>query len=90
MSSVSHIDETALETLQALHDTLQRQHVSLHFSEIKGPVFDRLEHTKLIEHLSGKVYLSAWDAFAELPEPLGEGRPGNVGAFTATSGPRRD
>ena len=69
MSSVSYIDATALETLEALHDTLATHGIRLHFAEVKGPVFDRLEGTRIVRELTGRVFLSAWEAFAALPEP---------------------
>ncbi|MCC5794035.1 MAG: sulfate permease [Chromatiales bacterium] len=69
MSSVSHVDTTALEALEALHDKLGRRGVALHFAEVKGPVLDRLAGTALIARLSGRVFLSNWEAFSALPEP---------------------
>jgi sulfate permease, SulP family len=72
MSSVSHIDSTALETLGALHDGLEEQGVTLHMAEVKGPVLDRLQHAELLARLSGRVFLAAWDAFRALPEPMGD------------------
>jgi sulfate permease, SulP family len=69
MSSVSHVDTTALETLEALHNTLSARGITLHLAEVKGPVLDRLNDTDFIRHLSGQVFLSCWDAFAALPQP---------------------
>jgi sulfate permease, SulP family len=70
MSSVSHIDATALETLEALERTLRERGVTLHLAEVKGPVLDRLAQTDFIRALPGKVFLSTWEAFATLPERL--------------------
>ncbi len=69
MSSVSHVDTTALETLEALHNTLGARGITLHLAEVKGPVLDRLNDTDFIRHLSGQVFLSCWEAFAALPQP---------------------
>jgi sulfate permease, SulP family len=70
MSSVSHIDSTALGVLRALHEGLQARGVTLHFAEVKGPVQDRLQRADLMAKLAGQVFLSAWDAFRTLPAPL--------------------
>jgi len=40
--------------------------VTLHFSEVKGPVMDRLERSHLMDQLTGKVFQSQWDAWAAL------------------------
>ncbi|MFB4203525.1 SulP family inorganic anion transporter [Arhodomonas sp. KWT2] len=47
MSSVSYIDSSGLEMLEALHADLQAQSVALHLAEVKGPVADRLAQTHL-------------------------------------------
>jgi sulfate permease, SulP family len=85
MSSVSHIDTTALETMRALHDSLRAKDVTLHLAEVKGPVQDRLQRADLLPNLSGRVFLSAWDAFCALPEPLpaNEQRIGQAGLSPA-------
>jgi sulfate permease, SulP family len=87
MSSVSHIDTTAVETLRALHDSLRAQGVALHLAEVKGPVQDRLQRNDVLPQLSGSVFLSAWDAFRSLPEPLsgGERSVGVAGPTTIPS-----
>jgi len=70
MSSVSHIDATALETLEALQRTLADNAVRLHLAEVKGPVMDRLEGTHFLRELDGQVWLSSQAAFAGLPGHL--------------------
>jgi len=67
MSSVSHIDATALETLEALEHTLAETGTRLHLAEVKGPVMDRLRDTPLLRELSGTVWLSTQAAFNALP-----------------------
>jgi sulfate permease, SulP family len=69
MSSVSHIDTTALEVLGALNALLRDADITLHFAELKGPVLDRLERSDLLARLTGSVYLSTWDAYCALPVP---------------------
>ena len=62
MAAVNHIDLTAQEMLIKLNQELATQEKRLHFSFIKGPVMDIIEHTPLITELSGQVYLSTMDA----------------------------
>jgi len=40
--------------------------VSLHLSEVKGPVMDRLQRSHFLDHLSGCVFLSQYDAMDAL------------------------
>lgn len=63
LSSVSQIDYTALEMLEELNDDLRRRGIALHFSELKGPVLQRLGQTSLLQRLSGLVFLSTHQAF---------------------------
>ena len=74
-SSISSIDYSALEMLEDLDAELTKLHIQLHFSEIKGPVMDHLQHAHLIQHLSGKIYLTHYQAMHELaPEILHSSR----------------
>jgi len=66
LMSVSHIDATALEMLEALDESLSEQGIQLHLAEVKGPVMDRLQTTGFIRRLSGKVWLSSQEAFSQL------------------------
>lgn len=65
-SSISAIDLSALEMLEDLNAELNKLDIKLHFSEIKGPVMDKLRHSKLLNHLSGRIYLSHFQAMQEL------------------------
>ncbi len=65
-SAINDIDASALESLEAIDQRLQDAGVRLHLSEIKGPVMDRLQGTDFLRHLSGKVYLSHYQAVSEL------------------------
>ncbi len=70
-SSISSIDYSALEMLEDVDAELSKLNIQLHFSEIKGPVMDGLKHSHLLTHLSGKIYLSHYQAVRELaPEIL--------------------
>jgi SulP family sulfate permease len=63
MSSVNAIDSTALETLERLARGAREAGVTVHLSDVKGPVMDRLKLTALPELLGpGKVFLSAHQA----------------------------
>ncbi|MDO9169581.1 MAG: sulfate permease [Methylobacter sp.] len=66
-TSISDIDTTALEVLENLNHTLQASDMTLHISEAKGPVLDKLEKTDFIEQLKpGKVFFHTEDAVREL------------------------
>lgn len=73
--AVNAVDLSALETLEALNERLGDMGVTLHLSEVKGPVMDRLRRSHLLDHLSGKVFLSQWDAIEELTPSVCRGRP---------------
>lgn len=77
-SAVNEVDLSALESLEALNQRLRDSGVTLHFSEVKGPVMDRLKRSNLLDHLTGRVFLSQWDAWTALaphatvaPQPPG-------------------
>ena len=60
MSSVSVIDSTAVESMERLAQSLRPSGVSLHLSDVKGPVMDRLRHSNLLAAIApGQVFLSA-------------------------------
>jgi SulP family sulfate permease len=61
-SAVNFIDASALESLEAINERLGHSNVMLHLSEVKGPVMDRLKRSHFLEHLSGRVYLTQYDA----------------------------
>jgi len=65
-SAINEIDFSALESLEAINERLTEQDIGLHLSEVKGPVMDRLKSTHFLEHLNGRVFLSQYDAWAEL------------------------
>ena len=65
-SAVNDIDASALESLEALNDRLQAAGVRFHFSEVKGPVMDKLKRSHFLETLTGAVFLSHYDALITL------------------------
>jgi len=64
--AVNHIDTSGLESLEAINVRLKDGGVSLHLSEVKGPVMDRLTRTHFLDALSGNVYLNQYEAIADL------------------------
>jgi SulP family sulfate permease len=69
-SACNAVDYTALEVLEAINAHLQDLGVTFHLSEIKGPVMDRIEDTGFLEHLTGHVYLSQYQAYTELSHAM--------------------
>ena len=68
--SVSQIDGSALDVLQALNDKLSKADIALHLSEVKGPVEDRLERNDFLAQLSGRVLLHHYEAVSALDEGI--------------------
>lgn len=66
LSSVSHIDLTAVEALQRLHADLRERGIELHLAEVRGPVMDRLEQTELPRKLAHKPFLNLHEATGAL------------------------
>lgn len=71
-SAVNAIDASGLESLEAINRRLADGGIRLHLSEVKGPVMDRLKRSHFLDELSGRVFLSQDQAFAELANETGE------------------
>lgn len=70
-SAINQIDASALESLESLNQRLKDAGVTLHLSEIKGPVMDRLKLSDFPEALSGQVFMSQYEAMKTLdPESV--------------------
>lgn len=65
-SAVNEIDMSALESLEAINHRLHDLGITLHLSEVKGPVMDRLKRCHFLSELTGRVFLSQFDAAQEL------------------------
>ena len=65
-SAVNVIDASALESIEAINHRLEDGGISLHLSEVKGPVMDRLKRSHFLDQLSGKVFLSQNGAYSAL------------------------
>jgi sulfate permease, SulP family len=66
--AVNDIDMSALESLENINARLKDAGVTLHLSEVKGPVTDKLNRTDFLSHLTGKLFLSHHDAVMELTQ----------------------
>ena len=72
-TAVNEIDLSALEVLETVNERLQEIGITLHLSEVKGPVMDSLAHTEFLNALSGRVFRSQHEAIEEIMQ--GEERP---------------
>ncbi|ATF18076.1 SulP family inorganic anion transporter [Phaeobacter gallaeciensis] len=73
-AAINDIDLSALESLEEIMHRLSEMGVMLHLSEVKGPVMDRLRRGALLDHLTGKVFLSQHDAVEALRPAGSEAR----------------
>ncbi|MDO5631060.1 MAG: sulfate permease [Paracoccus sp. (in: a-proteobacteria)] len=74
-SAVNAIDLSALKSLEALNARLSEMGVTLHLSEVKGPVMDKLRRSHFLDDLSGRVFLCQFDAMRALvPEAADFGK----------------
>ena len=71
--AVNEVDHSALETLEELNRRLAEQGITLHLTEVKGPVMDRLQRSHFLHDLSGRVFLSQYDAWCALKPGASEG-----------------
>ncbi len=69
-SAVNEIDASALESLEAINQRLADAGVTLHLSEVKGPVMDRLKRSHFLHDLTGGVFLTQFDAMRALAPDL--------------------
>jgi len=69
-AAVNTIDTSALESLEAINSRLRDGGITLHLSEVKGPVMDRLKRSDFLERLSGKVHLTQYDAVSSINPDL--------------------
>ncbi|MEQ8936278.1 MAG: SulP family inorganic anion transporter, partial [Amphiplicatus sp.] len=64
--AVNDIDASALESLEAINHRLKDSGVTLHLSEVKGPVMDKLQRSHFLETLTGRVFLTQFGAISLL------------------------
>ena len=66
-NGISFIDASALETLEMMIENLRESGITLHLSDVKGPVMDQLRQTHFLQHMApGQVYLSTHEAMRDL------------------------
>ena len=65
-SAINDIDMSALDSLEAVNARLRDMGVSVHLSEVKGPVMDRLTGTEFLAQLTGDIFLSQKRAIDQL------------------------
>jgi SulP family sulfate permease len=68
--AVNTIDYSALESLEAINSRLKDGGITLHLSEVKGPVMDRLKRSHFLHELTGKVHLTQFDAVSSINPQL--------------------
>ena len=68
--AVNGIDMSALESLEAINHRLKDGGITLHLSEVKGPVMDQLKRSHFLEELTGKVHLTQFEAVASIKPEL--------------------
>ena len=69
--AVNRIDLSALEALQEINTRLAERGITLHLTEVKGPVMDALSRTDFISKLTGEVFLSQHEAELQLATDTG-------------------
>ena len=69
-SAVNTLDASALESLEAINHRLKDGGITLHLSEVKGPVMDRLRRSHFLNELTGKVHLTQYDAVSSINPEL--------------------
>src|SRR5699024_3566946 len=65
-SGLNHINASTLNILIAIAERLKAAGVQLHFSEVKGPVMDRLKNTEFLHSFGGEVFVSQFQALQRL------------------------
>jgi SulP family sulfate permease len=68
--AVNTIDYSGLESLEAINRRLKDGGITLHLSEVKGPVMDQLKRSHFLEELTGKVHLTQYDAVSSINPDL--------------------
>jgi sulfate permease, SulP family len=69
-SAINDMDASALESLETIKSRLDDAGITLHLSEVKGPVMDRLRGTPFAAHLGDRIFLTQYQAVAALTPEL--------------------
>lgn len=62
-SGVNNVDLSALDSLKKVISDLKERGITVHLSEVKGPVMDILQHSHFNENLSGNIYIDQFTAY---------------------------
>jgi len=68
--AVNNIDFSALESLEAINQRLKDGGITLHLSEVKGPIMDRLKKSHFLQELTGGIFLRQFDAVESINPDL--------------------
>ena len=62
LTSQDRIVRGRMPTLEMINERLKEMDVKLHLSEVKGPVMDRLKQAHFLQEMTGRVFLSQFEA----------------------------
>jgi len=65
-SAINAIDASGLESLKSINQRLKDGGITFHLSEVKGPILDGLKKTIFLNQLTGKIYLTHYDAVVDI------------------------
>lgn len=68
LSGVNRIDSSALESLYLIAERVSQSGISMHLSEVKGPVMDEMRRSTFLEHFTGQIFISQFQAFSHLTQ----------------------
>jgi SulP family sulfate permease len=64
--AVNVVDLSALDALEQINTRLAERDITLHLSEVKGPVMDALKRSEFLTSLTGHIFLSQFAADNQL------------------------
>ncbi|WP_217554303.1 SulP family inorganic anion transporter [Vibrio metschnikovii] len=68
LSGVNRIDSSALESLHLIAERVAQSGITMHLSEVKGPVMDEIQRSTFLEHFTGQIFISQFQAFSHLTQ----------------------
>lgn len=68
--AVNGIDMSTLESLEAINLRLKDGGIKFSLSEVKGPVMDQLKRSHFPKEISGKIYLTHFEAVSDIRKEL--------------------
>jgi sulfate permease, SulP family len=69
-SAVNAIDASGLESIKAINQRLKEGGISLHLSEVKGPIMDGLKKTQFYLELEERIHFTHYDAVYSIDPDL--------------------